>query len=109
MNERTTPIVTLAFTDENGDPVAPMEAFYRIDDCQSGTEITGDTEIVSPGVSEEIVLSQAETAILDENHEYETRRVTVWWSYGPLGDKHGNGQYFLRIKNLGGITAGSPP
>ena len=76
VNERTTPIVTVAFTDESGDPVAPAEAFYRIDDCQSGTEITGDTEIATPGTSEDIVLTQAETAILDENHEYEIRRIT---------------------------------
>lgn len=102
-NERTTPSIIVEFIDEKGDPVVPSAAWYRIDDHLSETEIKGDTEISGLDSSVEIVLTQTETQIIDDNNFYEIRRVTVRFDYGTT--KHGNDQLFLKILNLKGITS----
>ncbi len=109
VNERTTPTVEIDFTDELGQPVIPDHVFYKIEDCFTGILMAGPTEIPGPGsppTSAEIVLTQSDTSILDEKNEYEIRRLTAWWTYGA--DGHNNAQYFLKVKNLPGITTTSP-
>ena len=111
-NERSTPVTRITFKDDNGDPVVPAAAFYRIDDVGSGTEVRGETEIIipSPATAEaDIRWSQADTTILDESNAYETRLMTVWWTYGnDSPPNQGSSQYYLNIKNLFGMTAPSP-
>lgn len=112
VTERSTWITTVSFTDEDEDPVVPASASYRIDDVGSDTEIRDDTEI-SPLDSEvDIILTAADTSILDETRPYETRRVTVSWTYptaaSPSVTGTGTKEYLLNVVNLKGVTTPSP-
>ena len=111
-NERSTPITTVAFTDENGDPVNPTSAYYRIDDMGSKTEIRADTEISlgSPaGTEASIRWSQSDTQILDQTRLVETRIMTVYWFYGTGSPSNqGTEEFILYIKNLSGMPSASP-
>ena len=102
VNERTTPVITVAFTDEDDEAVTPTAATYQIDDFGSGTEILAETEIESLDTSISLTLTQAQTRILDETHYYEIRRITVKFDYGS--SKHGNKRYLLKVKNLSAVT-----
>lgn len=107
VNQRGTWITTVDFTNEDGDAVTPTAAVYRIDDIGSGTVVRGNTAIESLSSSIEITWSATDTAILDESHAYETRRLTVFYDYST--GKHGSPkQYFLNVINLFGITSTSP-
>lgn len=106
-NERSTRILAVSFTDGNGDPVIPGAASYRIDDVGSGTQIRDDTELqlTSPATtSADIVLGPSDTSILDGTKCYETRRVTVGWTYGEDSPPaQGTAEYFLNVVNLRGV------
>lgn len=102
VNERTTPVLTFAFTDEDGDPVTPTAATYAIEDVGSWTEILAETNITGLDTSVDITLTQAQTRILTETNPYEARRITVKFDYGS--SKHGNLEEVIRIKNLYGVT-----
>jgi len=109
VNERTTWITAVSFIDENGSPVIPDAASYRIDDVGTNVEIREDTEIVfdsPPAADVDLTWEASDTSILDETHPYETRRMTVSWDYGT--DKHGHAEYLLNIRNLKGVTTPSP-
>jgi len=109
VNERTTPKVTVAFTDENGAPVVPNNAWYRIDDAFSETAMLAETAISPLASSVDIELTQSDTTILDENNEFEIRRITTRWKYWTGSRwKWDANEYFLKIKNLAGVTATSP-
>lgn len=110
VNERSTWITDISFTDENGDPVVPSIASYRVDDVGTDVEIRDDTTITfdsPPGPFVSVEWTKEDTSILDERHPYETRRMTVSWEYDT--DKHGNAEYLLNVRNLKGITTPSPP
>lgn len=105
-NERSTWITNVAFTDENGNPVTPSAAEYRIDDVGLGIEIRGDTDISSLAENIDIEWTPSDTTILDQTRAYETRCMTVKWSYA--GSKQNTGKYLLDIVNLKGVTTPSP-
>lgn len=105
VNERSTWITTVAFTDEDGEEVVPAAASYRIDDVASGTEIRDDTAITSLAKAIEIKWTAADTRILDETHPYETRRLTLTWTYGSDSPpSQGTSEYLLNVVNLKGVT-----
>ena len=108
VNERSTRVFPISFTDGNGDAVIPNAASYRIDDVGSGAAVRDDTELqlTSPATtSADIVLGPSDTSILDETKAYETRRITVSWTYGddsPPAQE--TAEYFLNVVNLRGVT-----
>jgi len=103
VNERTTPTIVLTFTDEDGDPVVPDSVTYRIDDVSSGTAILAATTLGLGEMGEtiEILLTTTQTRILDDDHKFENRRVTVDFTYST--NRHGTNQYLFRVVNLPGI------
>ena len=113
--ERSLRVINLAFTDEDGNPVTPTSASYRIDDVGSGTEVRGDTAIAitAPNTDVDIPLTAADTSILDETKPYETRRLTYTWTYStltsPSVEADDNDEYLYNVVNLQGVTTPSPP
>lgn len=101
-NERATVTVTVAFTDEDGDPVTPDAATYRIDDKASRTAILGATAIGSLSPSVDIDITGEQNAILRPRKPFEIRTMTVEFDYGS--GKHGTGEYNYKLLNLYGVV-----
>lgn len=106
VNERTTPVVTISFKDEDEAPAIPSSASYRIDDHGSEVQILDNTVITPLDSTIEIKLTQEHTRILTPTNDHEIRRITVWWAYGS--SKYGNGECFLKVLNLKGIPDPTP-
>lgn len=101
-NERTTIIVTVAFTDENEDPVTPDAATVRIDDEKRRTAIRAQ-EAISPLSTEvDIEITSDENYLIRPRAKYEIRTVTVEFDYGA--DKHGTSQYKYKLLGLYGVV-----
>jgi len=98
VNEKSSSVVTADFTDENGAPVTPATASYRIDDVVSGTEIKGDTAFVPVSSSHDIKISSNENRILNPELKKDVRIVTVQFTFGA--DGAGSGQYKYEVINL---------
>lgn len=98
VNEKTTSIVTLSFTDEAGNAVTPTSGTYRIDDIASGTQIKGDTSFTPGSSRHELTISDTENAILDADNERELRCVTVSVTYGA--GKKCTAEYRYYVLNL---------
>lgn len=104
INERTTLIVTVSFYDEDDVLVVPSAATYRIDDVASNTAIVALTNFTLPLASQvDITIDAEDNAILDSDHQYEVRTMTVEFNYGTP-KKHGTEEYHYRIKQLYGVT-----
>ena len=101
-NERSTFVVTVAFTDDSGDPVAPSAATYRIDDEKSRTNIVSPTAISPLDDSVDIVITSDQNFIIRSRREFEIRTVTVEFDYGS--GKHGTAQYKYKLLNLYGVV-----
>ena len=105
VNEQSTYIVVASFTDEEGDPVIPASASYRIDDIgnETVTEIKADTAFVPVAATYEIEVDPADNTLVDETNERELRLITITYTWGSA--REGNGEYKYWVKNMGGITA----
>lgn len=102
INEKTTSIVTLTFTNENDDAVTPDSGSYRIDDVDSGTAIKAATAFTPTSSTHEITISSTENSILNTDNDYEQRVLTVTTTYS--GGKVCTAEYFYMVKNLQKIT-----
>ena len=109
INERTIKVINIDFDDEDGEPVIPTSATYRVDDIGSGKVIRAETEITSLSASKDIVLTADDTCILDEANSFESRRVTVSWIYNtatsPSVEGKGTHEYLYSVLNLEGVTS----
>ena len=101
LNERSTYVVTVSFFDENGDPVTPSSATYRVDDEKHRTNLVPTTSIGSLTTAVDIEITSDENRIIRSRSAYEVRTVTVIWNYG--GTKQGTGQYRYKVINLYGV------
>ena len=114
VNERSIHIFNVAFIDEDGAAVTPVTASYRVDDVGSDVQVRDDTDIsiAAPDTDKDVILTVADTSILDETKPYETRRVTVVWTYwtqtSPSVTGNGTYEYLLNVVNLKGVTTPSP-
>ena len=102
INERTSLTLTVAFTDEDDQPVTPDSATYRIDDIASRTNILPATAFPSLLSSVDLEITSAQNRIIKERKPSEIRTVTVEFDYDT--DKHGTKQYEYRVNNLYGVT-----
>lgn len=102
VNERSTSVVTVAFTDEDGDPVTPDSASYRLDDKQRRTVILDDTSIGSLSTSVDIEITPEQNRILRQRSIYEIRTLTVHYEW--TGGKAANSQYRYKVINLYGVN-----
>jgi hypothetical protein len=101
-NERATTFVTVAFTDEDGTPVTPDTATYRIDDEASRTNIQPSTAIGSLSASVDLEITSEQNAIIRSRKPFEIRTVTIEFDYDS--GKHGTAQYKYKLINLYGVV-----
>ncbi len=101
INEQTTLFLTISFFDQDNLPVVPDSATYRIDDVLSGTVILADTALTLASVVE-VIITQAQNAIIASVNPVETRIVTVEYNYG--GSYHGTDEYRYYVKSLAGVA-----
>ena len=80
VNERSTAYLSCTFKDKTGSSAAPSEVVYRVDDVFTGTQLIGDTEVVS-GATVEITIEPEANRLLGAFGN-ERRRVTVTATYG---------------------------
>lgn len=105
VNERTTMILTVHFYDEDGLPVTPDSASYRIDAPNEGLEILGTTEITPLDPTPDLVITSSQNACRS-SAPWSERVVTVEWVYALT--KRGTEEYRYKIKNLYGVDSPSP-
>src|SRR5678815_5015493 len=101
-NERSSMTVTVAFADEDGEPVTPDSATWRIDDEDSRTSILPATVISPLATSVELEITDEQNRIIRTRSKFEIRTVTVEFDYGT--DKHGTAQYKYKLMNLYGVV-----
>ena len=107
VNERSTSVVTVAFTDEDGVAVTPTSASYRIDDKQRRVVILDTTNIGSLSTSVEIEITPAQNYIIRPRSQYEIRTLTVHYEWGS--GKAANSEFRYKLLNLYGVNPfGSP-
>lgn len=102
-NERSTVLITVTFTDDNGDPVTPSSATYRVDDRASRTAILAATSIGSLSTSVDLTITSEQNAIVRPRKAFEVRTVTVEFDYDG-STKHGTAQYEYKLVNLYGVV-----
>ena len=102
VNEKSTSIVSLTFTDNTGALVTPSAGTYQIHDAASGTEIRAETPFTPTGSTHDITITATENRILDAARNVEERIVTVSFTFGA--GKNGNGEYRYGVKNLTKIS-----
>jgi hypothetical protein len=111
VNERTSFPVTVAFSNEDGNPVTPDLATYRIDDEASRTNIAPVTSVGSLDTSIDILVTSEQNLILRSRRDSEVRIVTVEFDYtsATFGAMHGTSQYRYRLINLRGVVDVASP
>jgi len=85
--EGSTPTIEINFVDELSVAVIPTSATYRIDDIETAAVIRGDTAITALAASIDLVLTAADTTLIDSSHASEDRVLTVSYVYtGGTGE-----------------------
>ena len=103
VTERSSSFITVSFFDENGDPVIPSAATYRIDRPARKISVLGVTSISPLDVTAELAITTEQNRIYRQREASEIAEVTVEWDYGsPL--KHGTAKYRYRVINLYGVV-----
>jgi hypothetical protein len=102
-NERSTVVLTVAFTDDDGAAVTPDSATYRIDDRASRTAILAATVIGSLSTSVDLTITSEQNAIVKPRKAFEVRTVTIEFDYDG-STKHGTAQYEYKLVNLYGVV-----
>lgn len=104
-NERSTFPVEIAFLDENGDPVTPDSATYRVDDEAARTNIVSSTAISPLAETVDIIISSDQNYIIRSRRPYEVRTVTVEFNYtAEHGPAHATSEYKYKLLNLYGVV-----
>ena len=75
--ERSTFVVSAAFTDETAASVTPSSITWRLEDDSGRTINSRSAVTVTPASSITIVLSGADLQLLDQDNESEIRRLTI--------------------------------
>lgn len=102
-NERSTVVLTVAFTDDDGAAVTPDAASYRVDDRASRTAVLAATAIGSLSTSIDLTITSEQNAIVRPRKAFEIRTVTVEFDYDSSA-KHGTAQYEYKLVNLYGVV-----
>lgn len=105
INESTTAFQTITFLNENGVPIVPTAATYRLDDEASEHVIKADTTISGLASSVTITLSTTDNAIVNATEKYDVHVLTVEWDYtGSHGATHGADFKRFKVINLLGVA-----
>ena len=99
INERTSVVLLMQFTDENGHAVIPDSGEYQITDELSGTVLTSWTSFDPVATSYSLAINQTNNRILDDTNESEVRIVSVVVQYSS-GTKQCTEEFRYEVKNL---------
>lgn len=94
--------MTIAFTDENGDPLVPTKVEWRLDDKTQGVEVRTWTVIPSPASSMNVTIPGSDNTIEDEINVSEVMAFGIRVDDGLAGEGHAEFQY--NLINLTGPT-----
>lgn len=105
-NERSAFPIAVSFLDENGDPVTPTSATYRIDDETSKTAILPATSFPSLAASVDLWITSDQNFIVkSQRGKPEIRTVTVRYTYeSENGPTAATAQYKYKLVNLYGVV-----
>ena len=77
VNEGSAAFLTFTFKDENDVDVVPITIDWRLDDVNSGDQITDWAAIAVPAASVDVQIPPSSNAILDDTTVFEKKLVTV--------------------------------
>jgi hypothetical protein len=101
VNEESVAVVTAIFMDEDDNLVTPSAASYQVDDLATGTSLIAETAFTPTSGTYDVIIPAAQNAIIDTTRSYETKVVTVSFTYGT-GSAYA--EYRYRVKNLNKVT-----
>ena len=102
VNEKTTMIVTVSFTDEDGDAVDVDSANYQIYDEDTLTAIKASTSITSPTTSADITISSSENKIITTSKQFETHILLIDYTYSTT--KVAQTEYRFAVRNMTNVA-----
>jgi hypothetical protein len=102
VNERSTAVLIITFSDENKALVTPTSAKYQIKDEISGTILTNWTALTVTSSSYTLVIDQNNNRILDDSNDSEVKIVTVVSVYSSPA-KQCTSEFKYEVKNLHGV------
>lgn len=104
INERSSYFITVTFKDEDGDPVTPDAATYRLDNVtRPVTAILPATVFPSLSASVDIEITSDQNQIFRNRNKEEIREMTVEFDYDG-STKHGTAKYRYKVLNLFGVV-----
>ena len=99
VNERTTVILLMKFTDENGVAVIPDSGEYQITDELTGAVLTSWTPFTPTTTSYSLVVDQTNNRILDDTNDSEVRVISVVTQYAS-STRQCTEEFRYEVKNL---------
>jgi hypothetical protein len=102
VNENTTLVMALGFTNEDLAPVVPGASQYRLDDVSPGAEILGWTDFLPEEDTHDLIITAAQNAIINSALAVEKKRLTLKLTYSD-DHKEATAQYIYAVKNLAKI------
>ena len=95
VNEKSPLYMTMAFTDENGDPLVPSTVEWKLDDIEQQSEIVPWTSLGGLAAIMNVVIPSANNAIVTETSVREERMFSVRVNDGLLAEAHEQFQYHV--------------
>jgi hypothetical protein len=102
VNERSTVVLVVTFSDENKALVTPTNAKYQIKDENTGTILTPWTALTVVSSSYTLVIDQNNNRIFDDSNDSEVKIVTVVSQYSTP-TKQCTSEFKYEVKNLHGV------
>ena len=98
INEKSTSVQPITFTDEDGDAVTPDTATWRLHDLNSNVNLQTATALASLASSMEITIGSTENRILNGDHVSEVKELTINFTFGT--GKQGTNKVRYKVNNL---------
>jgi hypothetical protein len=99
INERTSVILAMQFTDENKVAVVPGSGQYQITDEATGTVLTSWTSFSPAAATHNLAINQTNNRILDDTNASEVRIISVVTQYSG-GTKQCTSEFRYEVTNL---------
>jgi hypothetical protein len=98
VEEKSSAIATLAFTDEAGDPFTPDAVYVAIDCVTTGTNIRAEAQVTPEASTMNVAIAHAENAIHDTDEPFDIHEITVRATYDGTSQMTGSARF--KVKNL---------
>lgn len=105
VNERTTVILSMKFTDENKLAVVPDSGEYQITDELTGTILTSWTPFTPVTTSYSLAINQTNNRILDDTNDSEVRVVSIVTQYAS-STRQCTEEFRYEVRNLTSVPPG---